>query len=789
MASIKRVCHKFQHTMRTVNSFRPSCCHMIPFSDCKIKSANQFLKNCRSINTHSRLYSTFESSQNILSQSTMFVQDGINIEELPVLIRRVTHSSFPSSTYCYSGEKIMDESEFDNSFRQVLQSCTSVNDVFKLLEVPSDKVRGYSAAFALQRLHVLKYLNSDWNQIHSFIRSAVMRELYDTVEKDVSLLSNGTLISLVECYLSADGFSSSCFNAINSAIQCRLGDGTFSIEELLTLSNVLKMGTDNNRKPSPVIVKPKSLSMSIVSENSSRFLTSDDNEPSKTEHFDKYCASASPQFKEKIKTHCSEILNNLWVHLFSRYSELNAETLPPTLQALTSSNKYLILILQKPLSSFWANLSAENVDICLKALIRLRVHNKAFLTYLARWSYVNIHLMTPSLMMSFVHTFLHFGFFDENFIKVMERCLQLKGLQADTNVVAMCVEYCRTTKYLSPIVMDTAADHFTQHGMSYEPLQLFAVLRVFGHLNYLPTNSAAFLKQTEACLWERFDHIDEELLLEILGSFTFVNVLPKNFSSRLASAEFFSKLAALKTVQKINAFMWLRILKNAIVVDSANDVTNNLRWLFSGRSKGNSLLYNDNIRGIVYTLKRSLDYVLGPDYYYSIPFHCCYALNIDKDGLPIEVKRTNKGFVETQLNAGNRIAVIVRSADHFIVNTKQLLGSQVQRLKQLQLLGFTPVEIRVSEIAFAKRSDEYLGHVLKQHLCKYIDFDAVERLHCDPKERALPIPSEDFYNDWLGYSEADLNVEEETKDLDLIALLLQTSKNTLPEETDPSKKT
>lgn len=67
--------------------------------------------------------------------------------------------------------------------------------------------------------------------------------------------------------------------------------------------------------------------------------------------------------------------------------------------------------------------------------------------------------------------------------------------QADTNVVAMCVEYCRTTKYLSPIVMDTAADHFTQHGMSYEPLQLFAVLRVFGHLNYLPADSAAFLKQ------------------------------------------------------------------------------------------------------------------------------------------------------------------------------------------------------------------------------------------------------------------------------------------------------
>lgn len=94
----------------------------------------------------------------------------------------------------------------------------------------------------------------------------------------------------------------------------------------------------------------------------------------------------------------------------------------------------------------------------------------------------------------------------------------------------------------------------------------------------------------------------------------------------------------------------------------------------------------------------------------------------------------------------------------------------------------------MSEISFAKRSEEYLGNVLKQHLCKYIDFETVERLHGDQEEQAPPIPSEDFYNDWLGYSEADLNVEEETKDLDLIALLLDKNKNSLP-ETDPSKKT
>ncbi|CAL1548010.1 unnamed protein product [Lymnaea stagnalis] len=733
------------------------------------------------------------NSIKVLSLSSILVQDGINIEELPILIRRATQNSFPFTSYSYSGEKIRDESEFEDSFRQVLQNCISVNDVFKLLEVPSDKVRGYSAAFALQRLHVLKYLNTDWNLIHSFIRSAVMRELYDTVEKDVGLLSNRTLISLVECYLAAEGFSPKCLDAINIEVQIRLADSTFSIEELLTLANILQSGTENIAKQVPFITKPKTPTMSIVSENASRFLSNEDEDPEavRMEHFDKFCAKLGPHFHEEIKSNCTSILKNLWIHLNSRlYSEINEETLPLILQALNHNNRNMVSFLEKPMTRVWLQLSPDSVQTCLNNLVRLRVNNTSIFTVLGRWAYVNIHKMTPHLLLSFLNTYIQFGFVDKNLFKVMEKCLQLKGQQVQTNVIAMCVEYCRTSRYVSPLVMDSAAHHFTQHGYSYEPLQLYAVLRAFGQLHYLPSQTTDFLKQVEHCLWHRFDQLDEVQLLEILGSFTFLNVLPKNFSQRVTSNDFFHKVDKLKYPNKIAAVMWLKVMKHAIIMSMNDDVPKTLRWLLGSKARGSMYLYQDSRKGAVHSMESALDMTFGSKFHHILPFYGCRVLYLDKNRVPLEVIRTKSGSVDIKDNVDKRLVFLLRCADHFSVNTKQLLGAQAQRLKHLQQLGFIPIEIRMSELHYAERiSPFHLKEVLKQHLAHLVDFEAVAVVCADPKYQVPAVELGESISDWLGYDEQDMNIEDDGADLKLIAALLARQKGQEVKDSDLEPKT
>ncbi|KAH9523892.1 hypothetical protein Btru_047338 [Bulinus truncatus] len=579
----------------------------------------------------------------------MLVQDGVNIEELPVLIRRATRNSYPFTSHSYTGEKIVAETEFDSTFRQVLQNCSSVNDDFRLLEVPSDKVRGYSAAFALQRLHILKHLNTERSMIHSFIRSAVMRELYD-------------------CYLAADGFSLSCLNTINIEVQIRLGGGNFSIEELLTLACVLKSGTEqifkNSKSPSPSRMQ----AMSIVSENASRFLSNEDQEGERLEHFDKYCAKSDPQVLKEIKAHCHELSKNVWVHLFSRYKDISEETLPSTLQALPLSFKSMVSLLEKPLNKIWVQ----------------------------------------------------------------------------TNVIAMCVEYCRCNRYLSPVVMDVAANHFTNYGYSYEPLQLYAVLRAFGQLNYLPSEPTSFLKMVESCLWERFEHLNETHLLEILASFTFVNILPKNFANHVASDYYFDKVGKLKSPEKFIALTWLKGMKHAIIMDMTDDPQKCLTWLMSKNNKGSVTLY------------------LG------------HTINLDINGVPLEVAKSDCGEVSNKEQIVKKLVLLLRSADHFLVNTKQLMGVQVQRLAHLKKLGYIPVEIRVSEILYADRiSEKALLDVIKQHLSPHVNFDIMPEICEEPTSQVQSACLDQSLSGWLGYDDNLDHESDNAKDLDLIRALLK----------------
>ncbi|RUS88457.1 hypothetical protein EGW08_003794 [Elysia chlorotica] len=719
-------------------------------------------RNGRYLHITSRGNLKNESNQKILSQSSILVQDGTGIEELPILMRRATKDSFPFTPYSFAGASVKEESEFDVSFRQALQSCGSVNAVFKLLEVPHNQVEGYSAAFALQRLHELKSLNTEWHQIHSFIRSAVMRELYDRVQTDVKLLSPETLLSLVECYLAADGFSQSCVDSINEEIQVRLADSAFTIPELLKLAEILKekgafplkskpldLNVDNTTKNSDFV----SQTLSAFSRDFEEFKA--DSTPKK-QHFDRFSAHSSIEIKEKIHAKCEEILGNVWIHLVSRYPDVDEHSLPLVLQALSPSRKSVVPLLEKAASNIWAELTADGVETCLNSLSRLRVYNNGLMVHLGRWAYVHIHQMNAGLLMSFLHTFTMFSFLDTNLIKVLEKCLQLKGTKVQTDVLAMSVEYCLACRYLSPIVMEAAAAHLAEHGDSYHPLQLYAIVRAFGFLNYLPLKPAPFLKKAETCLWEHFDNLAERQILEVLGSLTFVNVLPKNFYRRVTSAYFYTKVGALMNPDKLTALMWLRVLKHSIAMDSSTDINKNLHWVLEQRNARSVFLYLDSHKVTILAMRAALDQLVGARHNHVLPFYGCCAVYLDKNGIPLEVRRDKAKGYKILGDVNKKLVMMLRSADHFTTNTRQLLGAQAQRTRNLNRLGFTLVEIRASHFFFSDQSVD----VLREHLSPYMDLSDVAAARSGVEETS----GNSDQRDWLSYSCDDALISDDDGD-------------------------
>ncbi|GFN93080.1 fast kinase domain-containing protein 3, mitochondrial [Plakobranchus ocellatus] len=704
------------------------------------------------------------SKSKVLSQSSILVQDGIGFEELPILMRRATKDSFPFIPYSYAGASIREESEFDVSFRQALQGCGSVNSVFKLLEIPHNQVEGYSAAFALQRLHELKSLNTEWHEIHSFIRSAVMRELYDRVQSDVKLLASNTLLSLVECYLAAEGFSMSCLDAINEEIQLRLADNAFTITELMNLIELLEENKSAVPKPKPLQLNVDNTTKNsdFVSQTLSA-LTPDfepypDLHAPKTQHFDKFSANENVEIREEIKSKCQELYENVWIHLVSRYSEVDESTLPLVLQALSPSRRSLVPLLEKAAANIWTELTPGGVQACLNSLSRLRVYNSGLMVHLGRWAYVHVHQMDPNLLLSFLDTFTKFCFLDANLMKVVEKCLQLKGTKVQTDVLASSVEYCMSCRYLSPIVLDAAAAHLVEKGDSYQPVQLYAIVRAFGYLNYLPLKPSAFLKKAESCLWNHFDNLPERQILEVLGSLTFVNVLPKNFYSRVTSSYFYTKVGALTNADRVTALMWLRVLKHAVALDLSKDISRNFQWILEQRNTRSVFLYLDSHRVAILAMRAALDELVGSSHNHVLPFYGCCAMYLDKNGIPIEVKKDKTKGYKILGDVDKKLVLMLRSADHFTVNTRQLLGAQAQRKKNLAQMGFTVVEVRASHFFFSDQAAE----VLREHLAPHIDLSAMAAARPDTELSS----GNKGVRDWLNYGADEAIISDDDESMD-----------------------
>lgn len=167
----------------------------------RIRSLQQLCRALHSIprtsnNALLALPSKRRSSTVILGQSTVLLQDGLQIQELPWVIRRLDPREFPFTRAAYAADDIRKHAEQDDAFEQLLQECKNVPQVFRLLEVPGEQVTAYSAAFALRRISQLRESTSD--NIDSFIRKAILNELCETVIRDIKHLSNDALIDVVK---------------------------------------------------------------------------------------------------------------------------------------------------------------------------------------------------------------------------------------------------------------------------------------------------------------------------------------------------------------------------------------------------------------------------------------------------------------------------------------------------------------------------------------------------------------------------------------------------------------
>lgn len=454
-----------------------------------------------------RQYSNETYKNRILSLSSILLQDGLDITELPIFIRKMDLTSFPyERTEFLPAVKKMTEEE--KSFRAQLQMCSSVKEVFQHLEVPSDVITGYTAAFALQKICHLQRNSNIEEGIDSFIQTAVMNELYEIVKKEVTILSNETLLCLVKNTFQPIN-TNVCFQFLFEEIERRISDNKFTINEICELSCV----------------------SSLLSQ--------------------------------------STLVDTCWIHIGNRYEEINEDNCHLVFRCIPSSQKELLKLVQKNFFSCWWKLKSADIASIVLDMIRLKLNNIKMLQHIGKWTFMNINAVNDAHLTQVVAGFVHFHYTDSNLIKSVERYIPAKIEKIDRNLLALVMEYCRSQRYLSTHIFDMAASDFIKNGHDYTCLQVYSVLRPFGQLNYQPLEATQLFLKAEEVLQRNLSEFAIPNLVELLCSFAFMQRFPINFSHLILTPSFLSRIKGISNDKlQMTVGKWLEMFQSALLLET-----------------------------------------------------------------------------------------------------------------------------------------------------------------------------------------------------------------------------
>ena len=374
------------------------------------------------------------------------------------------------------------------------------------------QVKAHSAAFALQRLCALQ--EGSVENSESFLKKAILNELCETVTQNIHELSNETVIGLVRCYLVSSEYEARYVKRINEELEKRIGDSAFTISELCMLINTLYGFVDSDR----------------------------------------------------------ELAENVWIHLGSRFIELDEVTLPDVYRCihhLPQKLKYIWSLLDKQLvDAFW-KLNAEDVMLILQCMTSQNHKDYTSLLYLSKWMVMNIHALNDDLINEFVTTFSHFHFVVSfNVVQVLARYISAKVHKVHKSILGNVMDYFLQCQIVNPEIFNEVALDFEKNSTTYSCEEAIKVLRPFGKLYYQPPNRSGLFQVIENMLDERFVQFNMVSMIELLASFVYIQRFPINHIRKVLPNPFRTQLKSITNdTERYQAAEYLMELQAAITVE------------------------------------------------------------------------------------------------------------------------------------------------------------------------------------------------------------------------------
>lgn len=582
-----------------------------------------------------RNYANDKYSHPEFINSTILVEDGLNVRELPVIVRKIRYltdepkSSEPVSEPTDSNNYHLIQAEFSQ--------CTDLKDVFTLL--------------------------SKCIKITPSIALGAMERIFDLEKKsNLPMLVDSRLMNV---------------HAAKDAIIEKLLKVVMQTEDTQTILNALNAES--------LVLEP--YKYKFCDELLIRVI---DNKLTLQQLSDFILFLGTNKIDEKY----AETIDKLWVGFLDKQDEINEKNIVALFRTITdfkASKTTVMLLLEKKLWSFWWKIGIEDMQEILNTFIKEPNLSKQSLGVVGRWLNTNIHALTEDSLLDIITKLSRLKYTDIQVEAAIERFVKLKGEKIYSQILIVGIlNYCMTFRIRNVHILNGCSKYFVSEAKSISHSFLKSFIYPFGYLYYDPVNSEKFWQTVENSLIETCSKINTDDLLSVLISSLYIGRQPLKFVNIIFGSQFIANIKKSNDSDKL--LQKLKIIDTSLALECKT-----YSGPFLPKTESSKSPFQDTrIKKIVQEIKKIVPSVMNNSKLstaVTIPhLYSDEMYLIDIMIHPDSVNISDVTWV-SKSETNEIIGILIQLPEHYCWNSTKLVGSQMMRKRHLRLLGFKVVSL------------------------------------------------------------------------------------------------
>ncbi|XP_067209127.1 FAST kinase domain-containing protein 3, mitochondrial-like [Linepithema humile] len=413
-------------------------------------------------------------------------------------------------------------------------------------------------------------------------------------------------------------------------------------------------------------------------------------------------------------------IDTLWAGLAYKKQDIKPNLLVPLFRSLIYFNRSKIMvqiILEEKLSEQWLKLTGSQMAHILDCLYG-RESSKGCLSSASKWANVSMTTSTETDLINFISSLHMKKYIDENVEQALARYMTAKSAEIKhPNLIATIMDYCKDLKIRNPYILAECGKYFMKRGMEIPPSLLSLILIPFGLLNVRPPDAAEFWKIFDEVINARFSDLKLNDILDILLSCTYLERYPIKFLDKVFNTYIVNRLQSQKDAPLVNSLKTKLKLFDATMSLECKDYQGSPVNLDCSTK---SLSLDTRIRGIVNKIHKPLAHLVGGEHKLSrsvvlnrLPLINFYILDILVHPL---LKSTSVFNLNLHKKRNVNTAILIQLPEYYCWNTRLLIGPQIMRKRQIRKLGFRVTCLDYTKLTEVADQDDKMLSYLSQSL-------------------------------------------------------------------------